>query len=194
MDQDFWRLGGIFRDVKLVFMPLTHIIDINNKSTLLEDNRQGRLNVIMKIKGEISSTRLAYRFSYNGNILISRIIDVSNNIVEVDELLPFVHAWSAEDPQLYKFEVSLIKNEIEFEYNEIKIGFRRIEIKNGVILLNGKRLIIRGINRHEFDPYKGRALTKEIIENDIIFAKQHNINAIRCSHYPNNPYFYEMCD
>ena len=194
MDQDMWRLGGIFRDVKLVFMPLTHIIDINNRSTLLDDNIQGNLNLTLKIKGEISSLKLAYRFSYKGNIILSKLVDVKSETIEINEYLPAVHPWSAEDPQLYKFEASLIRNEIEFEYNELKIGFRRIEIKNGVILLNGKRLIIRGINRHEFDTHKGRALTKEIIEEDIIFCKQHNINAIRCCHYPDNVYFYELCD
>ena len=194
MDQDMWRLGGIFRDVKLVFMPLTHIIDINNRSTLAENNYEANLNLALKIKGELSSLKLAYRFSYKGHIILSKVVDVKSEIVEINEYLPAVSPWSAEDPQLYKFEASLIRNEIEFEYNEIEIGFRRIEIKDGVILINGKRLIIRGINRHEFEAHRGRALTREIIEQDIIFCKQNNINAIRCCHYPDAPYFYELCD
>lgn len=194
IDQDMWRFSGIFRDVKLLIQPFTHILDIDNKSILSEDNKTGFLNVNVTLEGDVSFTKAVYRLSFNGDVIFQKETQAVNQSVLIKEKLENVHPWSAEEPNLYRLEISLVKNDKEIEYSSIFFGFKNIRIKNGVLLFNGKRLILKGVNRHEFSAYDGRAISKELIEKDIQTLKANNCNAIRTSHYPNNSEFYDLCD
>ena len=194
LDQDMWRLSGIFRDVKLKFVPYTHIFDVDNKSILSDNGTTGYIDVKVKIEGDVSFSKLLYRISYNNEVLINKEMQLVGQNVLIKEKLNNVHPWSAEDPALYRLEISIVKNEQEIEYTTSHFGFRNIKIKDGVVLFNGKRLIIKGVNRHEFNAYSGRVMTQELIEKDIKLIKANNCNAIRTSHYPNNSIFYELCD
>ncbi len=194
LDQDMWRLSGIFRDVNLVIQPFAHIVDIENKSILSENNTTGFFDANIKIDGDISFVKLVYRISFNNDVLIKKEAQIVEPLVNISEKINQVHPWSAEEPNLYRLEVSLVKNNKEIEYTTSNFGFKNISIKNGVIILNGKRLILKGVNRHEFDCNHGRVMSDELIESDIKFLKSHNCNAIRTSHYPNKKSFYDLCD
>ncbi len=193
LDQDMWRLSGITRDVSLVFYPLVNIFDIDNKSELISTNK-GLLDIKLKIDGDLTNTNLNYFVEFNNQIILKNSINLTSNEVLIKQELNAIYPWSSECPHLYKVIFTLTKGETEIEKAILNVGFRKLSIENGVLLLNGKRLILKGVNRHEFDSKVGRAITKEIIESDIKFLKAHNFNALRTSHYPNNSYLYELCD
>lgn len=194
-DQDFWRFSGIFRDVFLYSVPDIHIRDLFLKSNLDKnfENAEitGELNFLEKKDGSISvividpsGKEVAKTPDY--------ILDIDTNIA-INLKNPLL--WSAESPNLYTFYF-LVKNSIG-EIVEVvpqKFGIRKFELEDGIMKLNGKRIIFKGVNRHEFNCKTGRVLTKEDMLWDIIFLKQHNINAVRTSHYPNNSLWYELCD
>lgn len=194
-DQDFWRFSGIFRDVFLYSVPDIHIRDLFLKSNLDKnfENAEitGELNFLEKKDGSISvividpsGKEVAKTPDYILDIDINIAINLKNSLL-----------WSAESPNLYTFYF-LVKNSIG-EIVEVvpqKFGIRKFELEDGIMKLNGKRIIFKGVNRHEFNCKTGRVLTKEDMLWDIIFLKQHNINAVRTSHYPNNSLWYELCD
>ena len=194
-DQDFWRFSGIFRDVFLYSVPDIHIRDLFLKSNLDKnfENAEiiGELNFLEKKDGSIS----AIVIDPSGKEVAKTpdyILDIDTNIA-INLKNPLL--WSAESPNLYTFYF-LVKNSIG-EIVEVvpqKFGIRKFELEDGIMKLNGKRIIFKGVNRHEFNCKTGRVLTKEDMLWDIIFLKQHNINAVRTSHYPNNSLWYELCD
>lgn len=194
-DQDFWRFSGIFRDVFLYSVPDIHIRDLFLKSNLDKnfENAEitGELNFLEKKDGSIS----AIVIDPSGKEVAKTpdyVLDIDTNIA-INLKNPLL--WSAESPNLYTFYF-LIKNSIG-EIVEVvpqKFGIRKFELEDGIMKLNGKRIIFKGVNRHEFNCKTGRVLTKEDMLWDIIFLKQHNINAVRTSHYPNNSLWYELCD
>ena len=193
-DQDFWRFSGIFRDVYLYGIPEVHIEDMFLKATLSEDYKVGKIdwnlrltkNSSAKIEAIIKDTSGAtvYQEEQSGQEELSWCSQIED-----------VHAWSAEAPYLY--DVTLLVYNHEGGMVEIvteKIGFRRFEMKNNLMLLNGKRIVFRGVNRHEFNVRNGRTISEEDMLWDIQFMKRHNINAVRTSHYPNNTLWYRLCD
>lgn len=194
-DQDFWRFSGIFRDVYLYAIPETHIKDIFVKTELDKQYKNSILELHIKATGKLDS-HIALELKDNEGILVSK--------TETSQLADFlslklgvfnVELWSAENPYLYTLTIYV--KDAEDKIIEIipqKIGFRKFEMINKVMHLNGKRIIFKGVNRHEFNCRKGRAITKEDMLWDIKFLKQHNINAVRTSHYPNQSYWYELCD
>lgn len=194
-DQDFWRFSGIFRDVFLYSVPDIHIRDLFLKSNLDKnfENAEiiGELNFLEKKDGSIS----AIVIDPSGKEVAKTpdyVLDIDTNIT-INLKNPLL--WSAESPNLYTFYF-LVKNSIG-EIVEVvpqKFGIRKFELEDGIMKLNGKRIIFKGVNRHEFNCKTGRVLTKEDMLWDIIFLKQHNINAVRTSHYPNNSLWYELCD
>lgn len=193
-DQDMWRFSGIFRDVYFKLLPLTNIFDINNKSYLDDDLTTGVLNVSFKFEGDLHACFLKYALKLQDKTLFEEQKPLTSNFFEIKKSVSKVYAWSSEMPTLYKLEISLIKDGKIIEETNLNIGFRNIKIKDGVILINDRRVFFKGVNRHEFMMDRGRAISKEIIESDLKLLKQNNFNAIRTSHYPNNSYFYEMCD
>ena len=194
LDQDMWRFGGIFRDVSLKFIPLTHIEDIDNRSFLNEDNTTGILDLSINLKGNITEAYLKYSLRYCGNKLFEETVDINNEEVFIKKSINNVLPWSAEAPNLYQLDIFLIKANQIIEATTVDVGFRNIKIKDGIILFNGKRIIFKGINRHEFEEHVGRAISDETIKKDLLLLKANNFNAIRTSHYPNKPHFYELAD
>ena len=192
-DQDFWRFSGIFRDVKLLNIPSLHVYDLKTTQDIDLKNKNAILNIectnLLKHKGTLE-IKLADQDKtvHTSKYELSETNKLSINIENV-------HLWSSEDPYLYKLSL-ILKNKdgIVIEQVVQDIGFRKFEMENEIMKINGERIVFHGVNRHEFDPYHGRAITKEIMEFDIKFMKQHNINAVRTSHYPNQSYWYKLCD
>lgn len=183
-DQDMWWLSGIFRDVYMVSGYITR--DIFAKTSLCNRYVDGILYLEMsfkedvKILVEISNLSLEF---YSNNKEIKEKIEIKN-----------VDKWSAEIPNLYDLCIKIYKNNELVEIVKLDIGFRKIEIKDKNIYINGKYVTFKGVNRHEFNEENGRVLTLEDMEKDLKILKENNINAIRTSHYPSDPKFYDLCD
>ena len=201
--QDFWRISGIERDVYLYSTPQTHIFDYFADATLMNYYRDGLLNLETIIKNyDDRSSRYELKMTLlrNGDVVREksesfRIRKESEQMVWFTEEIADVEKWSAEIPNLYTLVLELKDrkgNSLEFASS--KIGFRYSEIRNGQLLINGKAIYLKGVNRHEHDEFEGHVVSKESMLTDIKLMKQNNINAVRTSHYPNDPYWYELCD
>jgi beta-galactosidase len=207
-DQDFWRMSGIFRDVFLSATPKVHIFDFFAKPTLDANYNDGRLTIETEVKNYDSQSSFT-------PVLTVELFDskgksvVKLKSIETPDIQPSSSAqyvmfadvknpakWSAETPNLYTLVISLTdKNSGEIiETVSCRLGFRIIEIKDGVLLVNGKYVYIKGVNRHEHDPDTGHYVTRESMVKDIILMKQNNVNAVRTCHYPNVPLWYDLCD
>src|SRR5690606_463852 len=193
-DQDFWRFSGIFRDVYLYATPKLHIEDLFVQAGLDDQYRNGNLSVDIKLKdAAAASVELLLKTADQVLVAESKQDIAGQATVSVEPGV--VQPWSAESPYLYSLYVI-----VRDEHGEIvevlheKIGFRRFEIIDKVMHINGKRIIFKGVNRHEFNPRRGRAITKEDMLSDIQTIKQNNLNAVRTSHYPNQSLWYELCD
>lgn len=194
-DQDFFRFSGIFRDVFLYSIPRVHVRDIFVKAGLTDSYQEGTLEIRAELIGDIDDVTIEASL-WDGDEK-----EIWNGNAEGKEEVYFkasglaVLPWSAEEPRLYRLYL-YVKNEEGqiLEFIPQKVGFRRFEMKDRIMCLNGKRILFKGVNRHEFDPVRGRAITREDMLWDIRFMKQHNINAVRTSHYPNQTLWYELCD
>ncbi|CAI7672241.1 unnamed protein product [Penicillium bialowiezense] len=185
--QDQWLLSGIFRDVGLLAFPQDAITDFSAVATLNENLSEGILTTDVKVQGKQGNID-AKLYDPNG-ALISKSTFSSNerSIIRVPE--NDLQLWSAEDPVLYTMTITFNGRTIPQ-----RVGFRRIEIKDSNFLVNGKPIILYGVNRHEHHHLHGRAVPYENMRADLIMMKRHNINALRCSHQPNDPRLYEVCD
>ena len=204
-DQDFWRLSGIYRDVFLMHTPDTHIRHFKTTTTLTDNYQNGSLNVATYIKNYSSKTKKLILKNIisdlNGSIvkeLDPILFDLNPNSEKVFDqkaIMKNIRTWSAEFPNLYNMVLSIYNSDGSVIENiSTKIGFRSVELKNGQMLVNGEPIIIKGVNRHEHDPIKGRTVDEELMVKDIMLMKKFNINAVRTSHYPNHPRWYELCD
>lgn len=204
-DQDFWRLSGIYRDVYLFAAPPVHIRDFSVSADLDNDYRDAKLKVKINIrnldkKTEYAKVRITLK-DVNGKTVVadeSELVTIGKE-GEIDVSLatdvrnPL--KWTAETPYLYNLGIELTDKEGNTRQAICqKTGFRKIELRDGRLLVNGKAVKIKGTNRHEFDMYTGRYVTPESMKQDIILMKQYNINAVRTSHYPNHPLWYKLCD
>ena len=193
-DQDFWRFSGIFRDVYLYAVPATHVEDMFIKATLDDTYTNGILDVRCTLTGRLAGTVTATLKDAAGNICLTHTADAAEEIAFQAEL-PNVAPWSAEIPNLYSLLVEVRdENGETVEAIPMDVGFRTFEMKNGVMHINGKRILFRGVNRHEFNVRRGRSITEEDMLWDIRFMKRHNLNAVRTSHYPNQSLWYKLCD
>ena len=194
-DQDFFRFSGIFRDVFLYSIPRVHVRDIFVKAGLTDSYQEGTLEIRAELIGDIDDVTI------EASLRDGDEKEIWNGNAEGKEEVFFkasglaVLPWSAEEPRLYRLYL-YVKNEEGqiLEFIPQKVGFRRFEMKDRIMCLNGKRILFKGVNRHEFDPVRGRDITREDMLWDIRFMKQHNINAVRTSHYPNQTLWYELCD
>ena len=194
-DQDFFRFSGIFRDVFLYSIPRVHVRDIFVKAGLTDSYQEGTLEIRAELIGDIDDVTI------KASLRDGDEKEIWNGNAEGKEEVFFkasglaVLPWSAEEPRLYRLYL-YVKNEEGqiLEFIPQKVGFRRFEMKDRIMCLNGKRILFKGVNRHEFDPVRGRDITREDMLWDIRFMKQHNINAVRTSHYPNQTLWYELCD
>ena len=193
-DQDFLRFSGIYRDVFLYAVPEAHVWDLQVAAEPDAAMKQGILNWKAKISAP------------EGTALRVRLLDEGKTVAEAEETVSGdteacgtleagnVRLWSAEDPYLYDLELRLKTPAGTEEIVPLRTGFRKIEIVNSVIRVNGVRVVFKGTNRHDFCGETGRAVTEEKIRRDLILMKRNNINAVRTSHYPNNSALYRLCD
>lgn len=188
LDQDFYRFSGLFRGVTLTKRSIYGIYDMQLSS---------------KVACNSNSATAALRLNAKEGIVRRiRLQDAADNTLWQEEgtalsyetQLTGLQLWSAEDPALYQLSVESFADGKCVETAKISVGFRDVRIQDGILLLNGKRLIIKGVNRHEWNMERGRAVTAADMEFDVEFLKHHNVNAVRTSHYPNHNYFYELCD
>ena len=205
-DQDMWRFAGIYRRVYLFSPSEQHISDFTITSGLDEKYRHGKLNVITRIRnyaedraGELILRTHLFKPSGQRELFVKQRISPLNGgnetTVTLSEKINRPLKWSAEKPHLYRLVMELQDdNGNTLEAIEEQVGFRELEIKNAQLLVNGVPLTIRGVNRHEHDPAHGRTMSRELIKKDMKLMKELNVNAIRTSHYPNDPLFYELAD
>ncbi len=210
-DQDFFRFSGIFRDVYLFTEPVLHVQDLKVETLLDDDFHDAVLKVSMKIRRTGDERGLVSAALSDGSGVVAAeeaalpgeedfvlCPDGSGDseaemILEIPVSSP--ELWSAESPALYDLAI-LLQDETGEPVETVteKVGFRRFEIRDSVMRLNGQRIVFRGVNRHEFCAESGRVITEDIIRRDLRTMKQNNINAVRTSHYPNRTEFYRLCD
>ena len=195
-DQDFWRFSGIFRDVYLYGIPEMHVVDLSLKGDTDSSYEVGKFSADITIVGNKDGVVCCKLIDMNKRLVWSEEVEIEKRkTVHIEGDIVPVHLWSAEIPYLYTCYV-MLKDE-QGNVKEVavqKMGFRKFELRNDVMCINGKRIVFKGINRHEFHATKGRAITKEDMLWDIRFMKQNNINAVRTSHYPNQIAWYRLCD
>ncbi len=204
-DQDFWRFSGIFRDVYLYTTPKTHIRDMFIRTMLKNNYKDSDLNIQLDILGELKGSLKVSLIDPKDNyyLIDSENIGINENIhdskeyynLEIKFEVNNIRLWSAEEPNLYNLIIEIFddNNEVVEVVTE-KVGFREFKMINNIMHINGERIVFKGVNRHEFSMYNGRNISKEEMLYDVKTIKQNNMNAVRTSHYPNNSYFYELCD
>ena len=187
-DQDFWRFSGIFRDVYLYAVPEIHVRDMKVIADYDYENGNGILATELDIIGD-SDYEIKLTLTDKNGIKV-----YEGNTANVSASIPDIMPWSAEQPNLYTLTAEISSDSEMIETAETKIGFRTFELKDGIMCLNGKRIVFKGINRHEWNAEGGRVVTEDDMLWDIRFMKQNNINAVRTCHYPNNSLWYQLCD
>ena len=204
-DQDMWRLSGLFRDVTLLHKPDSHLSDIRITPDLDASYRDGRLHIEVQVAANEPGLQVRSTLFSAEEALLSCTRPLGTDIIDergryadrvhIDWSIATPRQWSAELPNLYRLTVELLDAAgqlLEVEAHDV--GFRKVEIRDDLLCLNGQPLLIRGVNRHEFDPELGQVMTHERMLQDIRLLKQNNFNAVRTSHYPNHPEFYRLCD
>jgi beta-galactosidase len=194
-DQDYWRLHGLFRSVELAAQPHVHIEDMKVEADWNPETATGSLDALLAVRNaKNAATVSATLKDLSGNVVWETALAASDETGIVSGSLD-VKPWSAESPALYELQVVVIGHDGAIvEAATQRVGFRRFRIEDGIMKLNGKRVVFKGADRHEFDAKRGRAITRQDMIDDITFCKRHNINAIRTSHYPNQEYWYDLCD
>lgn len=198
--QDYWRYSGIERNVNLIARPKIRVNDFEIHTDLRNNYKDGHFNVnlLMNTKENITGSSVKIEVTNGKQLLFSQTKKISNrkdSVLSFEKAFPEIKTWNAETPHLYKLTVSSFdkKGKLTESFSH-RFGFRKVEMKNGQILVNGIPILIKGVNRHEHDPHKGRSISEESMITDIRLMKQFNINAVRCSHYPNMERWYELCD
>ena len=219
--QDFWRLSGIERDVVLYSKPTLNIYDYEVHAGLDKNYQSGTFSIKLRLQSntnKIQKNSTLIVGAYEGletqgfpeNILFTLTkalneltftlaedgyyyadVELSADSEEIGKVMP----WSAESPNLYQLRMSIMDKKAKtIERLTSSFGFRTSEIKDGKLLINGQYVLIKGVNRHEHNPYTGHVISRESMERDIAMMKQMNINTVRTCHYPDDPYWYELCD
>ncbi|NEG96568.1 DUF4981 domain-containing protein [Bifidobacterium sp. SMB2] len=202
-DQDYWRLHGLFRSVELTAWPEAHVMDLRAVADYDHTTGTGSIDVAARIANAAAvGDGLAEIFDGNGTVIRRQeftAADIIDGTLHIRDGVGKVAPWSAEDPRLYTLSLTLngpLNDTVDdiIEVSRTRIGFRRFAIEDGLMKLNGKRIVFKGVDRHEFDARRGRAVTEEDMLWDVRFLKRHNLNAVRTSHYPNQSRWYELCD
>ena len=206
--QDFWRISGIERDVYLEARPVVHLRDLFFRGNLARDYSTGKpeldLALVNTDPDQHREVQLDFTLTGPGSAAApiwqesetvklepgeEKVLEYAGIMVEKPRL------WSAEDPNLYDLVIHVQENKSgQEEFVHAQTGFRTTEIRYGQLLVNGKPVLLKGVNRHEHDPVNGHVVSRASMEEDIRLMKAHNINAVRTSHYPNDPYWYQLCD
>ena len=208
-DQDFWRMSGLFRSVELFTKPELHLEDVFVKQSFADDFSSATVTFDCKVSGagtvsvvfdgEEQSAEVGEPAEYDSGVVFGKgeadpdveedVQDVSFTFAVTDPAL-----WSAEQPNLYEAEIALLNEGALVERTGMKVGLRKFELKDRQMLLNGKRIVFKGVNRHEWSCKTGRTVSREEMLWDVKNLKAHNVNAVRTSHYPDDPYFLQLCD
>ena len=196
-DQDFWRLSGPARENYLYARSKDHrLLDVRVETELKNNYKDGALNITAKVQGNT----LAYFGLYDPDgkeVIVTGTDNVKNGVAKYQLRVKNVRKWSAETPNLYTLVVSPIQNGgmyLPYEIVQVKVGFRKVEIKNKQFLVNGQPVLLKGANRHEIDPDEGYNVSEQRMIQDIMMMKRMNINAVRTCHYPDDPRWYDLCD
>lgn len=196
-DQDFWRLSGPARENYLYARSKDHrLLDVRVETELKNNYKDGFLNITAKVQGNT----LAYFGLYDPDgkeVIVTGTDNVRNGVAKYQLRVKNVRKWSAETPNLYTLVVSPIQNGgmyLPYEIVQVKVGFRKVEIKNKQFLVNGQPVLLKGANRHEIDPDEGYNVSEQRMIQDIMMMKRMNINAVRTCHYPDDPRWYDLCD
>ena len=196
-DQDFWRLSGPARENYLYARSKEHrLLDVRVETELKNNYKDGALNITAKLQGNT----LAYFGLYDPDgkeVIVTGTDNVRNGVAKYQLRVKNVRKWSAETPNLYTLVVSPIQNGgmySPYEIIQVKVGFRKVEIKNKQLLVNGQPVLLKGANRHEMDPDEGYNVSEKRMIQDIMMMKRLNINAARTCHYPDDPRWYDLCD
>jgi beta-galactosidase len=203
-DQDFWRLSGIERDVALIAVPKVTLNDFFAKTHLVHGYRDGKLDLQVELQNTDTTSHDAQLkvelFDDNNHSVYSlkqsfALAAKQRKTIKQQQIIANVKAWSAESPNRYRLEFSIAPaSGGDAHYVSKHIGFREVELRDGQFLVNGKPVLLKGVNRHEHDERHGHVISRESMLKDIQLFKQNNINAVRTSHYPNDPYWYELTD
>lgn len=201
-DQDIWRTSGIYRDVFVLAEPKEQIRDFYVRTEFDQMYKNAVLKVDVSLENANNLSKLLINlYDINNNKIVQEVLPIGSiqqngeKTLNFEKLIIRPDKWSAEFPNLYALTLTLINPQGKvIESIAKKIGFRQTEIINGKLLVNGKFVYLRGVNRHEFDPETGKVISRESMIKDIVMMKQNNINAVRTSHYPNNPIWYDLCD
>lgn len=203
--QDMWRMSGITRDVYIYSTPKTRIQDFHAESTLDANYQHGELALRVSMDFPSQSAPREYTLKYSvfdeqqNQVLTGQArcqgSSTGSSVTAFTGSIPNVKPWSAESPNLYQLKLSLCddKGGIQQVIWQ-RLGFRVSELKRGNVLINGKAVLFKGVNRHEHDPISGHVISRESMRGDMALLKQYNINAVRTAHYPNDPYWYELAD
>ncbi len=194
--QDYWRLTGITRDVILWSADKTHIHDYFFRTTeLTADNTEAKALIDITVSRPTDGLDCTVAIYDNGSLVASGSKPLTTTTGSIPLTATGIEAWSAEYPRLYDMTVELKRDDVTIDRREQKIGFRTVGVRDdGALTINGNAIIIHGVDRHDFSEEGGRTITREETEQEIRLMKRLNINAVRTSHYPNNPFFYELCD
>ena len=193
--QDYWRMSGITRDCYLVKREKTHVLDYSINTVLDEKYKNASLD--LKVQLSKASVSKVIASLMDGNQVVAKTEMVFGNESEKSVSIPVKapKLWSAEEPNLYQLLLTLTDNSGKVtEVIPQQVGFREVKIEDGLLLVNGQPILIKGANRHETDPVTGQTISRESMLRDVKLMKQFNINAVRTCHYPNDEYWYQLCD
>lgn len=192
-DQDMWRFNGIFRDVYLLTKEETTLFDAEATSILDEHYTDAQLQIRLQISNPSAEYSVEALLLDQDEVIYAQEMACDQQL-QWSAAIQNPKKWTAETPYLYPLLITLKKNGKTVEVYKINVGFRSVEIKNRMLLINGKQVKLKGVNRHDTHPDLGFAVSREAMLKDITLMKQHNINTIRTAHYPNDPYLLDLCD
>lgn len=192
-DQDFFRFSGIFRSVRLVAQPTVHVTDMTIRGNVLPDLVTGDFNLTLQMTGTDAQVKVAV-MDASGKVVFEETRSVKETVT-LTQTINDVHLWQHTDPYLYHLQITVLNEKGKIiEIVPYDFGFRRFELKDKVMLLNGQRLVINGVNRHEWNDKTGRAITERDMLQDLRTFKENHINAVRTCHYPDQIEWYYLCD
>ncbi|GAL03918.1 evolved beta-D-galactosidase alpha subunit [Photobacterium aphoticum] len=202
-DQDMWWTAGIFRDVYLVGKTPVHVQDLAIRTDFADDYQSATLSCVVELENLSAAKAAGYTLEYalfdNGAVIAdghceSLTFDANHTTQFAIDMVNPTH-WTAENPYLYQLFITLKDTQGNvLEVIPQRVGFRDIKVRDGLFYINNQYVMLHGVNRHDNDHLKGRAVGMDRVEKDLILMKQHNINSVRTAHYPNDPRFYELCD
>lgn len=186
-DQDMWWFSGIYRDVELINEPKQAVLDCSVNGSLDDTYHNGIFSADITLKQNCGHGY--WKLTYQEENIAEGQFHTEDGKFHLEETLPDVKKWTAETPELYNLRVNTGSHQAE-----VRVGFRRIEVKNQNFYVNNQVILLNGINHHDYNPKEGRCVTFGQMKDDVILMKKYNLNAVRCSHYPANEYFYDLCD